>query len=632
MEAQIIGRKPFEDTRRQSEERNGSFLSGIEDGYFEVELAGNLTFCNEAHSRLLGYAQNELIGMNNRQYMDAENARKVYKIFNRVYQTGSPEKGFEWELIRKDGAKIFVETSVSLILDANHRKIGFRGILRDITRQKQINEEINRNTDLQKVINALLQLSMEDLLLDRILEKAIDIILAVPWLVLESKGAILLVEEDPEVLVMKAQRGLNKILQVTCSRVPFGRCICGRAAIKKEIEFADRVDERHDISYKTMIPHGHYCVPILFSNQILGVLNLYVREGHLREPKEEEFLNALSHTLAGIIVRKRIENSLRESEDRYRDLVESSRDLICTHDLKGKIVSVNEEAARVFGYEKGPILKMNIRDFLFPERKSEFNDYLETIRSHGVASGLMLIQTGKGEKRLVEYHNTLRAEGMAEPIVRSMAHDVTEQKLAEREVKKTLEKLRKALGGIIQVISQTVELRDSYTAGHQRRVADLARAIAQEMGLSAEQVDGLRMAGVIHDLGKISVPAEILAKPGRLSDLEFSLIKIHPQAGHDILKEVEFPWPIARMVLEHHERMDGSGYPQSLKGDEILLESRILAVADVVEAIASHRPYRPAHGIEKALEEIEVNRGLLYDPNVVEACLKLFRVTGYRFD
>ena len=162
-------------------------------------------------------------------------------------------------------------------------------------------------------------------------------------------------------------------------------------------------------------------------------------------------------------------------------------------------------------------------------------------------------------------------------------------------------------------------------------MAELARSISQEMGLPKDQIEGVRMAGTVHDLGKISVPAEILSKPTKLSSLEFSLIKVHPQTSYDILKDIEFPWPIARIVLQHHERINGSGYPQGLKGEEILLESRILAVADVVEAIASHRPYRPAHGIDTALEEIEKNRGLFYDPDVVDACLQLFRTKGYKF-
>lgn len=209
--------------------------------------------------------------------------------------------------------------------------------------------------------------------------------------------------------------------------------------------------------------------------------------------------------------------------------------------------------------------------------------------------------------------------------------ELAERKRAEEELQDSLEKLRKALGGTVQAIALTVEMRDSNTAGHQRRVADLARAIATEMGLSKEQIDGIRMAGLIHDLGKISVPAGILNKPGPLNGIEFSLIKAHPQIGYDILEKVEFPWPVARMVLQHHERMDGSGYPQGLTGEEIMPEARILAVADVVEAMASHRPYRPARGIESALEEIYQNRGVLYDSEVVDACLKLFTEKGFRF-
>ena len=178
-------------------------------------------------------------------------------------------------------------------------------------------------------------------------------------------------------------------------------------------------------------------------------------------------------------------------------------------------------------------------------------------------------------------------------------------------------------------MAATVETRDPYTAGHQRRVSDLARSIATEMHLPCHVIDGIRMASMIHDIGKISVPSEILTKPTKLSELEFELIKTHSQSGYNILKDIAFPWPIARIVLEHHERMDGSGYPNNLKGDQILLDSRIVAVADVVEAISSHRPYRPALGIKVGLDEIARNSGSIYDPEVVAACLRLFQEKRY---
>ena len=202
----------------------------------------------------------------------------------------------------------------------------------------------------------------------------------------------------------------------------------------------------------------------------------------------------------------------------------------------------------------------------------------------------------------------------------------------EEERKRAKQKLQKTLEKTIHALASAIEMRDPYTAGHQKRVTKLACAIAKEMGLSKEQIEGIRMAGLIHDIGKISIPSEILTKPGKLNDLEYSLIKTHPQAGYNILKGIEFPWPVAQIVLQHHERMDGSGYPQGLCGKDILLEARILAVADVVEAMSSHRPYRPAYGIDKALEEISKNKGILYDPEVVNACLRLFNQKGFKFD
>jgi putative nucleotidyltransferase with HDIG domain len=201
----------------------------------------------------------------------------------------------------------------------------------------------------------------------------------------------------------------------------------------------------------------------------------------------------------------------------------------------------------------------------------------------------------------------------------------------EEELKLSYEKLQKAIKSTIQAIALILEKRDPYTAGHQKRMTKLACAIAEEISLPKDKIEGLYIAGIIHDIGKINVPTEILSKPGRLSEIEFSLIKTHPQVGSDILKEMELPEEVSLIVLQHHERMDGSGYPSGLSGKDIILEARILAVADVVEAMASHRPYRPALGLDKALEEITKNKGKLYDPEVVDVCLKLFKEKRFKF-
>lgn len=202
--------------------------------------------------------------------------------------------------------------------------------------------------------------------------------------------------------------------------------------------------------------------------------------------------------------------------------------------------------------------------------------------------------------------------------------DITERKKAEERLKKTMD-------ATIETVSKIVEIKDPYTAGHQQRVSQLATAIAKELNLSPDKVEGIRIASLIHDIGKISVPTEILSKSIALSDIEFSLVKGHSQIGYDILKSIDFPWPVEEIVLQHHERLNGSGYPQGLKADKIMTEAKIIGLADVVEAMSSHRPYRPALGVDAALEEISKNRGVLYDPEVVDACLKLFKKKGFKF-
>lgn len=378
----------------------------------------------------------------------------------------------------------------------------------DISKEKQTKDELQRNYDTQNALNSLLNLSLEDVPFEELLRRTLDLILSIPWLTLESRGGIFLVEDEPKVLVMKAQNKLAEPIQKACARVPFGRCLCGRAALTQQIQFADRVDERHETRYESIIPHGHYCVPILFAGKTLGVINTYLKEGHGSEQREKEFLTAVANTLAGILVRKQ----------------------------------------------------------------------------------------------------------------------------AAEQLKHSFERLRRTFDGTANALASVVERRDPYTAGHQRRVTELAVAIAAEMGLPKEQIEGIRVSGILHDVGKMYVPAEMLSKPGRLTEIEFSVIKTHPQVSYDILKTIEFPWPVAQIAFQHHERLDGSGYPSGLSGKDILLEARILAVADVVEAMSSHRPYRPTLGTDKALFEILQKKGVLYDPEVVDACLSVITEKGFKFE
>ncbi|MBU4510764.1 HD domain-containing protein, partial [bacterium] len=248
----------------------------------------------------------------------------------------------------------------------------------------------------------------------------------------------------------------------------------------------------------------------------------------------------------------------------------------------------------------------------------------ELIISVNKGTDLLLLQRGlSARKRELEI----------ETAIKKQYADNLEKIVEERtkELKQSYEKLQKTMEGTINTIAKIVETKDPYTAGHQLKVSKLATTIAQEMKLPRDKIEGVRITSLIHDMGKISIPSEILSKPTKLSKIEFSLIKDHSQIGYDILKSIEFPWPVAQIVLQHHERIDGSGYPQGLKANEILIEAKIIAVADVVEAMSSHRPYRPALGIDKALEEISQNKSTLYDPGVVNTCLKLFRKKKFKF-
>jgi len=459
-------RKLAEASQLEIEENFRELLENVQEGYFEIDLAGNFTFINDSVCRVLGCSRKEVMGINSGKFKDQDDVEEIFQAYNKVYKTGKPLKGVKWHVVVKDNSKRYLEGSISLRKDLSGKPIGFRVIVNDVTERKQAEEK------------------------------------------------------------------------------------------------------------------------------------------------------------------------LRESEASYRQLFDNSPAVIYRVDFKsGKFLKANDVFCEYLGCSQEEIYSRSPYDILTEASKKLFLERVEKI-SQGIKVPEIVEYEVLDKKRkqwCLRLHNKniYDTEGnlVASDVV---AHDITERKRMEEKLRETLESLRKSIKTTIQVLATASEARDPYTAGHQNRVADLARAIATEMGLSQDTIEGIRMAGSIHDVGKLSIPAEILSKFTKLTNIEFSLIKKHSRSGYEMLKDVESPWPLAQIVYQHHERMDGSGYPRNLKGDEIIIEARIMAVADVVEAMSSNRPYRPGFGIEVALEEIEKNKGIFYDDTVANTCLKLFREKGFK--
>jgi len=347
--------------------------------------------------------------------------------------------------------------------------------------------------------------------------------------------------------------------------------------------------------------------------------------GYILKPFDERELQT---TIEMAFYKAKMDKKLREREEWLATVLKSIGDGVIATDDQGKVSFMNPLAERLSGWSQSELLHRPLTEILpLPEVDGGRLSGVSTPANEG------LLTAKNGETIPIEQ----TVSPIAGPRKERPGHvlifrDITQRKRTEAELKQSWVRLQKALAGTIKAMALTIEIRDPYTAGHQRRVSTLSCAIAAKMGLSTDRIEGLHMAGDIHDLGKISVPAEILSKPGQLSEIEFSIIRAHAQVGYDILKSIEFPWPLATIVYQHHERMDGSGYPNKLRNGDILLEARILCVADVVEAMSSHRPYRPSHGVEKALAEIMANRGRLYDTGAVDACMELFRNEDFAFD
>ncbi len=322
----------------------------------------------------------------------------------------------------------------------------------------------------------------------------------------------------------------------------------------------------------------------------------------------------------------RDDGAIVEAASEWRLAADAIQDPIMIHDEKSRIIRANLAYARCAGMPVKALLGKRYWK-VFPLHGGPIESCVKALDEGGSeAEEELVLDSG----RVFQVRSFSVADDAGD--YRYTVHifrDITARKRNERRLKEQAQRIHQGLVQSVRALGLAIEKRDPYTAGHQGRVAEIAAAIAKGMGFPGQRIEGIRLGSLIHDIGKIHIPAEILNYPGRLGDVERQFIRTHPQVGYDIVKDVEFPWPVAEMILQHHERLDGSGYPHGIKDGEILEEAKILAVADVVEAMASHRPYRPARGPDAALDEISRNRKRLYDPGAVDACIKLFKSPGF---
>ncbi|WP_051261040.1 HD domain-containing phosphohydrolase [Desulfovibrio inopinatus] len=325
---------------------------------------------------------------------------------------------------------------------------------------------------------------------------------------------------------------------------------------------------------------------------------------------------------------KSTEWALAEVQEKYRDIVDNSVEGIFQATLDHRIIMANISMAQMLGYENPEVMlaqscNMQTDIFYDPTDKLRLDIALE--KNTIVTNFEARVRRQDGSIIWASVNARAIRDGSGKVILHEGSmFDITDKKLTEDKVHQSLENFRTLLLDTARSLAKTVEIRDMYTSGHQENVAELAGAIACMMGYNDDAIEGIRLAGLLHDIGKTSIPAEFLCKQGSLDVFEMGLIREHPVTGYEILQNIPFPWPIASMILQHHERLDGSGYPKGLQADDILPEARILAVADVIEAMSSHRPYRPSLGLVNALHEIETNAGRLYDADAVRAALKIF--------
>lgn len=530
------------------------------------------------------------------ELLHPDDADRVLAEANALVAAGETAFSQEYRIVTADGAIRWMDDRTTVTRDASGAPVNFEGVLTDISERKLAEVALRNSEDIKRTV--LDSLTACIAVLDG--DGGIVSVNAAWSRFAEANGASPLLAHPLGTNYLDACVGVEGEDQATASAAVDGiRDVLARRLPEFSLEYACHSPERKRWFEMRVAP------------LVGGGPGAVVAHADITE-----------RTLAV--------QSLRDAEARFRSLVEQSIAGIFIIQ-NGALAYANPRFAEILGY--GEPEELLGRDLL---------SLIVTTDRDRVGERIAMLLRGEAEHLSDEFGGLARdgtvvmlgvngslAGYLGAPAIIGMMQDIRDKKAVEDEIRRYVDQLQNAFMQTVEVATTLSELRDPYTAGHERRVAEVAVAIAADLGLDARRQEGLRVAGHLHDIGKIAVPTEILAKPGKLSAAEFEIIKGHVRAGYDVLKSVDFPWPVAEVTLQHHERIDGSGYPQGLQGDAILFEARILAVADTVEAMSSHRPYRPGLGIDRALAEIERGRGRLYDAQVVDACLRLFREQAY---
>ena len=593
-----IKRMQTEEALRGSEEKYRCLVETAGAGIATIDMKGNLTFVNDRICQLTGYSRQDIVGGPFADFLHKDDLPHLMEAFLKAISGTRISEMLEFRLICKGGYCIWVHSNPEpVVIDG--QITGFSAILYDISDRKRLEEALMKSEERYRTI------------LDQMQDSYYEV---------DTVGNFTFMSESAgHRLGYSCEEMLGQNYRFT---VP-----------EEDIE---PIFVAYDEVYRTGKPNKGFPHRIRHKDGSITFSEVSI---DLNRDNAGEIIG-FKCVIRDITGRKKAEAALLEREEQYRLLANNMTDSVWLMDMNLKVTYISPSTEKLRGFSAQELMEMPPEKQVTPESLKlaleAFSRELPGIEADPGYSPKITLEleycNKDGTTLWMESNFSIVRDQSGKAIsILGEARDITDRRLAEEKLVKSYESVKKTLDDAINTMVKIVELRDPYTAGHQQKVADLATAIASEMKFDDTRIELLRTAAIIHDIGKMYVPSDILSKPGKLSDIELGLIKTHSQSGYDIVKSMDFPCSVANTVLQHHERLDGSGYPNGLKGKDTLLEAKILIVADVVEAMASHRPYRPAMGIDKALQELSNGRGKLYDPDVVDTCLELFKSGKFAF-